>query len=90
MQTRSKWSQNSYIPFLKAADDAHISKDDFGQRSIHGNEYIECTENAYLRKSIETNVVIETVKISQNEQGIDTEDRILKLKDYLKTTYASI
>ena len=89
LQTRSKWSQNSYIPFLKAADDSHISKDDLGQRSIHGNEYIECTENAYLRKSIETNAVIETIEISQNNQGIDTEDRILKLKNYLRTVYTS-
>lgn len=90
LQTKSKWSQNSYIPFLKAADDTHLSKDDLGQRIMHGDEYIICTENAYLRKKIENDDTIDTIEISQNIEGIDTEDRIIKLKNYINTIYASI
>ena len=43
-------SQNSYYPYLKVASEAHLSKDDMGQRLIFGDEHIICTNNSYLRR----------------------------------------
>lgn len=84
MQTKTQWSQNTYMPFLKAADDAHLSRDDMGQRLIYGDEHIICTNNSYLRRKNEDEAVVDTISIAQNESGIDTEDRIMVLKDYIK------
>ena len=66
MQTRTQLSQNSYYPYLKVASEAHLSKDDMGQRLIFGDE------------------IVDTIVIPQNEDGIDTEDRITLLKNYIK------
>lgn len=84
MQTKTQWSQNTYMPFLKAADDAHLSRDDMGQRLIYGDEHIICTNNSYLRRKNEDEAVVDTISIAQNESGIDIEDRIMVLKDYIK------
>lgn len=84
MQTKTQWSQNTYMPYLKAADDAHLSRDDMGQRLIYGDEHIICTNNSYLRRKNEGEVIVDTISIAQNEDGIDTEDRITVLKDYIK------
>lgn len=87
MQTKTQWSQNTYMPYLKAADDAHLSKDDMGQRLIYGDEHIICTNNSYLRRKNESNAIVDTISIAQNEEGIDTEDRIIVLKDYIKANF---
>lgn len=87
MQTKSQWSQNTYMPYLKAADELHLSKDDMGQRLSYGDEYIICTNSAYVRKRSQDEKEIGTVAISQNASGIDKVDRILLLKEYLKITY---
>lgn len=83
MQTRSQWSQNTYMPYLKVADSEHLSRDDMGQRLTYPETYIICENAAYVVKSNADNSVLETVTISQNESGIDTEDRIQRLKQYL-------
>lgn len=84
LQTKSQWSQNTYMPFLKAADDAHLSKDDMGQKLIYGDEYICCENSSYIRKKRIDDEIIDTIPILQNEKGIDIEDRIIKLKKYIK------
>lgn len=39
----------------------------------------------YLLRNNEDETVIDTIQISQNDEGIDTEDRIEKLKCYIAT-----
>lgn len=85
MQTKTQWSSNTYMPYLKAADDAHLSKDSMGQRLVYGDKHIICANDAYLLRNNEDETVIDTIQISQNEEGIDTEDRIEKLKCYIAT-----
>lgn len=87
MQTKTQWSQNTYMPYLKAADDAHLSRDDMGQRLIYGGEHIICTNNSYLRRKNEGEAIVDTISIAQNEDGIDAEDRITVLKEYIKTHF---
>lgn len=83
MQTKSQWSQNTYIPYLKEADDTHLSRDSMGQQLDYPDKYIKCENNAYLVYEKESNKLIEKIEISQNNEGVDTEDRIIKLKRYL-------
>ena len=83
MQTKTQWSQNTYMPYLKEADDAHLSRDEFGQYLVYKGVYIACENDSYGVYKIEDDSLIDTVIISQNEQGIDTEDRIIKLKKYI-------
>lgn len=85
MQTRTLWSANTYMPFLKAADESHLSREHCGQRLIYSDRYIECDNSSYEVKSIEDGKVLEIVKVCQNNNGIDTEDRIIKLREYIKT-----
>lgn len=87
MQTRLHWSENTYMPFLKASDDKHLSRDHMGQRLIYGDEYIICANNSYLRKKNDNNATIDTIMINQNEEGVDTEDRIVKLKNYIANNF---
>lgn len=85
MQTKTQVSQNSYYPYLKAAsDEQHLSKDDMGQRLNFGDEHIFCTNNSYLRRKNEDESLVDTIRIAQNEEGIDTEDRIVVLKNYIQ------
>lgn len=85
MQTKTQWSQNTYMPYLKEADDAHLSRDEFGQYLVYKDVYIACKNDSYGVYKIEDDSLIDTISISQNEQGVDTEDRIIKLKKYIAT-----
>ena len=84
MQTRTQLSQNSYYPYLKAASESHLSKDHLGQRLIFGDEHIICQNSSYLRRKNDDNTVVDTIRIPQNEEGVDTADRITVLKEYIK------
>lgn len=83
MQTQSKWSENTYMPYLKIDVEGILSKDSMGQRLVYENAFIECGNAAYVVKKNVTEEVLEKIPIIQNEAGIDTEDRIKKLMDYL-------
>ncbi len=83
MCTQSMWSSNTYMPFLKVADDSHLSKDDNGQRLIYGDFHIICTNDSFLLRKNDGDETVETVQIPQNESGIDTKDRIQILKSFL-------
>ncbi len=87
MQTKTYWSSNTYVPYFKAADEAHLSKDSMGQRLVYDSRgcYIICENAAYVLKKIEDNSVLDTVKILQTQEGIDTKDRVVKLQAYVKT-----
>lgn len=80
MQTEAMISENTYQPFLKAVYKNKLSKDDYGQRAIDGDNYKVCENAAYVVKNISTKAEVERIAIAQNENGIDTEDRIKKLQ----------
>ena len=87
MQTRSQWSENTYMPYLKEADEKHVSREHLGQRLVYGDIHIICQNDSYLVRDNETEEELEIVPIKQNEQGIDTEDRIIVLKEYIDRTF---
>lgn len=69
------------------SDSIHLDRDSFGQRLVCGDQYIVCRNSSYELKKIEDESVIETLEIQQNEEGIDTEDRIIKLKEYISAMW---
>lgn len=87
LQTQSQLSQNTYMPYLKAADEVHLSRDDLGQRLIYNNLHIVCENNAFVIRNNENNSIVDSVVISQNNDGIDNEDRIIKLKNYIAENF---
>lgn len=92
MLTETKWSENTYQPFLKLIDDDYLSRDYCGQYIILENVYIECGNDAYIIKDNESEDEVERIRIDQNENGIDTENRIEKFKklyDSVKVKYST-
>lgn len=87
LQTKTQWSQNTYMPYLKASDEAHISRDDMGQRLVYGDLHVICENNAFVIRKNEDNSIVDSVVVSQNKDGIDMEDRIIKLKNYIAENF---
>lgn len=88
MQTESRLSESSYYPALKATSDSHLSKKYYGDRLIFGDEYITCEKDSYLIRKNEDDSIVGTIPIPNND-GIDTEDRIILLKNYIKEHFKS-
>lgn len=88
MQTETRLSESSYYPALKAASDSHLSKKHYGDRLIFDDVYITCEKDSYLIRKNEDDSIIETIIIPNND-GIDTEDRIILLKNYIKEHFKS-
>ena len=84
MQTKSHWSPNTYMPFLKEADEEHLSKDDMGQRLVYGDRYVVCLNDGFQIRDNENEEVVDTVYVRQSEGGVDVEDRVLVLRGYLE------
>lgn len=82
--TRTNISQNTYQPFLKAVDGLNTSPDSYGQKIIIGDYSITCSNNAYLIYNSDEKDPCQVIPIEQNDVGIDTEDRILKMRKFLK------
>ena len=78
--TQSNPSENSYQPFLKTVDDQHLSREYKGRHIVLENVYISCINNAYVVYRNDNDEEIYRIDIVQNEDGIDTENRIEKLK----------
>ena len=85
MQTKSQISSSTYMPYLKAAepDEDRLNKDMFGQRLDYGDKHIICENAAFVLRLTETEEELDRVEIKQNEDGVDTEDRVQVLKRYL-------
>ena len=83
MQTKSQWSSNTYMPYLKEADEKHLSKDSNGQRLVYGDRHIICQNSAFALRDNETDKILETMPIQQNEKGIDVENRIEVLMGFI-------
>lgn len=75
-------SENAYQPFLKEASPANISRDSLGQRLLLSDCTISCAHDSYHVHSLDDDTVIESIPVAQ-EDGIDCEDRIVLLQDYL-------
>ena len=81
MQTESKWSENTYQPFLKVLDStSRLAKNYSGQRIVIGDNYLVCHNSAYVVKNSENDQVVKEYLIAQNEYGIDVENRIEKMR----------
>lgn len=77
--TQRQASQNAFQPFLKVVDDNdNISRDELGQYLVYEDTYLECYNDAYVVKDLDNNEEVRRLQINQNENGIDTEDRIQK------------
>ena len=87
MQTESRLSESSYAPALKAASDSHLSKKDYGDRLIFDDVYITCEKDSYLIRKNEDDSFVGSIEIKQNADGIDIEDRIIVLKNYIEKKY---
>lgn len=79
MTTEAKISEYSYQPFLKVVYTNKLSKDHLGQRAIDGENYVICQNSSYVIKNSDNDEVVKEIKIAQNENGIDIEDRIEKI-----------
>ena len=79
---RQKASENSYNPFLKALSD-NVSREYYGNRiNLDDNRYLVEENGAYqiITDGEDVNV-LEDFRIAQNQNGIDTENRIEKMKE---------
>lgn len=77
-------SQNSYQPFLKLIDEAALSRDEMGQYLLVGEYWIECANDGFYLHNMSDDEVVEVLEISQNESGIDTENRVEKAVDWYR------
>ena len=68
------------MPYLKEADEPHLSRDSMGQRLVYWDRHVICQNSEYLLRENETEEVITIFPIPQNDNGVDVEDRILLLK----------
>lgn len=73
------------MPYLKIFDNYRLSHYDIGQKLLYDDRYIVCENASYKVKSTVDNSVIDTIAISQDANGIDKEDRVQKLKNYLSS-----
>lgn len=81
--TEVKESENAYQPLLKILGD--VSRQDLGKKLIFGDKYIMLTNSSYLIFDMQTDKNIGEISIDQNSDGIDVEDRIMKMCKYLET-----
>lgn len=86
MWTSSNYSENAYVPYFKVVDPKcrHLSRDSYGQRLVYGKRHIVCGNDAYYLRDNKTEEVLETYPIRQDEEGIDTEDRVAVLRDFIE------
>ncbi len=84
--TEQRWSENAYQPFLKAAVDAETFTSHYNPSSLRlefDEYFIECANDGYVFKNLETGAEISRLTINQSS-GVDTEDRIQKIKSWLR------
>ena len=80
MMTERKWSENTYQPFLRAIDESKLSREDMGQRLRLGNRFIVAENDGIVLYDEETRQELVRVRVSQNEDKIDVENRVESLK----------
>lgn len=80
MMTERKWSENTYQPFLRAIDESKLSREDMGQRLRLENRFIVAENDGIVLYDEETRQELVRVRVSQNEDKIDVENRVESLK----------
>lgn len=80
MQTRQYWSESTYSPFLMEIDAEHLSREEKGQRIERNGWYMKHHNHAYIIYSLETGEEIRRISIDQSTDGIDMENRIIKMQ----------
>ena len=83
---RQKVSENSYNPFLKAVND-NVWREHWGNRIyLSEKEFLRETQTSYrVISNDEDEALLMEFAINQNEKGIDTENRIEKMRDIFET-----
>ena len=82
---KERRSTTSYQPFIRAAVSGGNFEDLGESLKLNGKYIITCKNNAYIIKDL-SNSKIDRIRINQNN-GIDTEDRIKTLQRHLKRKY---
>lgn len=86
--TRSTESSSSYIPYLKAADSDHIYREEKGKYLLYKNGLVGCDNKGYcLISNDNAQQILDRIDVKQNADGIDTEDRIKVLSNWLKSKF---
>ena len=83
--TGQRWSENAYQPFLKVLIDAKKFPARYNpnlSRLEFGKSYVTCENAAYVVKNLETDAEVFRLTIQQIG-GVDTEDRILKFRNFI-------
>lgn len=84
MMTKARWSPSTYQPFLRA-----LVKDPPRDGEIlylrYGDKYIKADNDGYSISATvdDEDAKIHRISVSQNDQGIDTENRIEKMLAFL-------
>lgn len=83
---RQKVSENSYNPFLKAVNNI-VWREHWGNRIyLSEKEFLRETQTSYrVISNDEDEALLMEFAINQNEKGIDTENRIEKMKSIFET-----
>lgn len=83
---RQKVSENSYNPFLKAVN-GNVWREHWGNRIfLSEKEFLRETQTSYRVISNDKNEdTLTEFTITQNESGVDTENRIEKMKSIFET-----
>lgn len=82
--TEQRWSENAYQPFLRAIVDEKTFAEKYNSSLVRlefGKYFVACENDAYVVKKIENEETVDKLKINQRG-GVDTEDRILKFKNW--------
>jgi len=72
-----KLSEKAFQPFLKVIDKDRMSNDPYDPKLIYPDKQIYCFDDKFL---IKTDIGDKPVYIKQTADGIDREDRIIKIK----------
>jgi hypothetical protein len=84
MQTKQQLSSSSYIPYLLEADKDMVDPNKEGRRLLYTDKYIICENAAYVLCNLMDDTEIDRINIPQNALGVDTQDRIILLKNYIQ------
>ena len=83
MRTQQMVCTSSYNPFLRIVDEEHLSADDCGRRIEYGDVYIKCCNDSYEVRSNANDDIVDRISISQDADGVDTENRVDVLRRYV-------